>query len=388
MSALSVATRAPGRAGSVPGRTGLATLLALATTAGVLAAPAQATAPTARTAGSAPGAAPAAPAEAVAVLQRAADAARNQPYVGTQFLSSWSGGSTTSVLVDVTHVPGRGSLVRVAPNAGGAGGVGGSVVEADIAGSPSSGPAAPLPGLDAVPLALLQANYDVSLASPQTCVGRPAQVVDIRRRGSESSLAGRFWVDGATGLVLRREVFDAAGRTVRASAFVTVDTDAVPSLAEDAPTASGQPTGEPVSAAELDRLRAAGWAAPARLGSDLALYDARSTGSSRSQMLHLSYSDGLSTVSLFEQPGRLNPTSLRGWQLQRIGPTEVYVRDSLPQRVAWSGDGTVYTLVADAPAQTVAAVVAALPSGEPPRGVRSRIAHGLARVASWLNPFG
>lgn len=387
MTALPAAIRAQRRAGSAPMVTGLATLLALGTTAGVLAAPAQAARPAKQTAAPASAAAMAAQTEAVAVLQRAADAARNQPYVGTQFLSSWTGGSTTSVLVDVTHVPGLGSLLRVAPNAGGRGG-GGSVLEADIAGSPNSGPAAPLPGLDAVPLALLQANYDVSMAPPQSCVGRPAQVVDVRRRGGDSSLAGRFWVDTATGLVLRREVFAAGGRTVRASAFVNVNTDAVPTLAESAPTASGQPAGEPVSAAELDRLRAAGWVAPTRLGSDLALYDARSTGAGRSQMLHLSYSDGLSTVSLFEQPGRLNPTTLGGWQQQRIGSTEAYVRDSSPQRVAWSGAGTVYTVVADAPAQMVAAVVAALPSGEPPRGVRSRIAHGLARVASWLNPFG
>lgn len=354
--------------------TSVVALLAVGASAGVLTCPAQAA--------SAP------EPDAVATLQRAAEAARNQPYVGTQFLSAWSRGTTTSVLVDVTHVPGRGSLVRVAPNAGS---VGASVLESDAgagAGADSD-PAAPLPGLDAVPLALLQANYDVSMGSPQSCVGRSAQVVDVRRRGADSSLAGRFWVDTATGLVLRREVFDAEGRTVRASAFVNVDTDAVPRLADAVPPASGPATGKPVPAAELDRMRAAGWAAPARVGSDLALYDARSTGSGRARMLHLSYSDGLSTVSLFEQPGRLDPAVLRGWQQQRIGATEVYVRDTLPQRVAWSGAGTVYTLVADAPAQTVDAVVAALPAGAAPAGgLRSRIAHGLARLGSWLNPFG
>lgn len=354
--------------------TSVVALLAVGASAGVLTWPAQAA--------SAP------EPDAVATLQRAAEAARNQPYVGTQFLSAWSRGTTTSVLVDVTHVPGRGSLVRVAPNAGS---VGASVLESDAgagAGADSD-PAAPLPGLDAVPLALLQANYDVSMGSPQSCVGRSAQVVDVRRRGADSSLAGRFWVDTATGLVLRREVFDAEGRTVRASAFVNVDTDAVPSLADAVPPVSGPATGKPVPAAELDRMRAAGWAAPARVGSDLALYDARSTGSGRARMLHLSYSDGLSTVSLFEQPGRLDPAVLRGWQQQRIGATEVYVRDTLPQRVAWSGAGTVYTLVADAPAQTVDAVVAALPAGAAPAGgLRSRIAHGLARLGSWLNPFG
>ncbi|HLZ37665.1 MAG TPA: hypothetical protein VKP64_07865 [Mycobacteriales bacterium] len=47
----------------------------------------------------------------------------------------------------------------------------------------------------------------------------------------------------------------------------------------------------------------------------------------------------------------------------------------------------VYTMMADAPAEVVAAAVAALPpaAGE---GPLRRLGRGLARVGSWLDPLG
>jgi negative regulator of sigma E activity len=330
--------------------------------------------------------------EAVATLQRASQAARSQPYSGTQFLSAWTRGATTSVVVNVIHVPGRGSLVQVPATADG---VGASILESDSGPSAADGPAgldgsaAALPGLDAEPLALLQRNYDVSMAPAGSCAGRPASVVEVRRRGVDASLAGRFWVDQRTGLVLRREVFDTQGRTVRASAFGTVDTDAVPTMSGKLPPTSAKASGESLSAGRLNAMRSTGWTAPDRLGADLELYDTRATGAGRNQTLHLSYSDGLSTLSLFEQPGRLDAAAVRGWRRERIGAADVFVNDTLPQRVAWAGNGTVYTMVADAPGEMIDAVVAALPhEPEPARGVLARMRHGLVRVGSWLNPFG
>src|SRR5664280_1079048 len=208
--------------------------------------------------------------EAVATLQRASQAARSQPYSGTQVLSAWTRGATTSVVVNVIHVPGRGSLVEVPAPAG-------------------------------------------------SCAGRPASVVEVRRRGVDASLAGRFWVDQRTGLVLRREVFDTQGRTVRASAFGTVDTDAVPTMSGKLPPTSAKASGESLSAGRLNAMRSTGWTAPDRLGADLELYDTRATGAGRNQTLHLSYSDGLSTLSLFEQRGRLDAAAVA--QVQRLVST-------------------------------------------------------------------
>ncbi|HEU0130187.1 MAG TPA: hypothetical protein VFQ85_04255, partial [Mycobacteriales bacterium] len=58
-----------------------------------------------------------------------------------------------------------------------------------------------------------------------------------------------------------------------------------------------------------------------------------------------------------------------------------------PRRVVWSGGGTVFTVVADAPAAALEDLVAALPHGDPGPGLGTRLGHGLARVGSWLNPF-
>ena len=91
-------------------------------------------------AGAAPAAGPgpvAAEGDGVALLQRAALAARSQPYTGTEFVASWTRGVTTSAVVDVAHVPGTGSYVQVRPSVAGAPT---SVFEADAADGPGDGP--------------------------------------------------------------------------------------------------------------------------------------------------------------------------------------------------------------------------------------------------------
>jgi sigma-E factor negative regulatory protein RseB len=47
----------------------------------------------------------------------------------------------------------------------------------------------------------------------------------------------------------------------------------------------------------------------------------------------------------------------------------------------------VYTVLADAPPQTVNAVIGALPHDSPP-GFWKRLSRGFERLASWVNPFG
>jgi hypothetical protein len=46
----------------------------------------------------------------------------------------------------------------------------------------------------------------------------------------------------------------------------------------------------------------------------------------------------------------------------------------------------VYTVMADAPVQTVDAVVGVLPHDTPP-GFWKRMSRGFVRLASWVNPF-
>ncbi len=102
-------------------------------------------------------------------------------------------------------------------------------------------------------------------------------------------------------------------------------------------------------------------------------------------MIDLAYSDGLSVVSLFLQPGHL-PTVLNGWSKVALQGQNVYAAEPDQRSMAWSARGYVYTLIADAPQQTVSQVIGALPH-ENGTSFFVRMARGLRRLISWVNPF-
>ncbi len=323
---------------------------------------------------------------AVRLLRQAAAAADATAYSGVQYLSSWgSDGASTSVVIQVTHVPGKGSMVQVRPTPG-SGGI--SVYENDQDDRAQGLGGQNLAGGRGQALALLERKYDVELAAREDVAGRPADVVDVRR--PDGSLAARLWLDVATRMLVRREITDDRGRMTRASAFVelTVGSAGIPpTVSAESPKQAARPWNRRLERADLDRLRDRGWAVPGTLPGGLELYDARSGDDGGDEVVHLSFSDGLSTVSLFEQKGRLDARRLASWRRQNIGGAHVYVRDTLPRRVVWASRGKVYTVLADAPGDTVDAVIGRLPHSTPRSGVLPRLGRGLARVGSWLNPF-
>jgi negative regulator of sigma E activity len=289
-------------------------------------------------------------------------------------------------VADVRHVPGPGWYVRVHATAESAGE---TVLDAD---NDADGVVSGLGDLGGDFLALLQRSYQVELApqdaEPRTVAGRRTEVVDARRAGG--TLAARFWLDQQTSLPLRREVFDEHGRTVRTSAYVdfVLDDAGRPALAGEAAAAPAA-WGRRLSVADRERLRRAAWALPETLPGGLVLYEARSgsDGKGRNPVIHLGYSDGLSTVSVFEERGRLPRHGPAGFRTARVGGHAVHVSQSLPSQLVWAGDDRVFTLIADAPDGTVASVVASLPHGESARGWVDRLDRGVARVGSWINPF-
>jgi sigma-E factor negative regulatory protein RseB len=318
-------------------------------------------------------AAPATDGRAMRLLDRASVAGARTAYRGTAFVSAWTATGTTSVVVDVQHQVGAGTRVRS---------VGTARNPAMDTHLPDRGAR---PSIDSDVLGLLAHHYDVVAAGSAQVAGRPTDLVEARRTGT-SSLAARFWLDRATGLVLRREVYDGNGRITRASAFVDIT---IGRPHEDAAAgASASPWPDSVDPTTLARMRTAGWRCPRELPGSLQMVDARRGSQRYSGILHLSYSDGLSTVSLFLQRGRLDESGLTGYRRTTVDGDPVYVLDSVPARVVWSADGTVYTIVADAPPRTVDQVVASLPhTGDEPGGWQ-RLSRGLGRVASWFNPFG
>ena len=118
----------------------------------------------------------------------------------------------------------------------------------------------------------------------------------------------------------------------------------------------------------------------------MSLFTGAQAQSGAGSVLDLAYSDGLSVVSVFEQHGTL-PAQLPGWRQVTLGGHAVYAAEPDQRPLTWASRGMVYTLMADAPAPTVELVVGALPHDTPP-GFLKRMSRGVARVASWLNPFG
>lgn len=293
------------------------------------------------------------------LLLDAARAAATRSFSGTQYVGTWRGRAQTSAVVDVVHRPGTGSTVR----------------------DGASRAVALTPELDERLLSLLAAHYDLVVAGEAHCAGRATHVVEARRDGvvGAGRVAGRFWLDTATGLVLRREVYDTDGTRLRSSAFVDVRI-APGSAAEARP---GTVRADP--AAVLPRT---GWQPPRQLPGGLELFEARVRQAVRGTVLHLAYSDGLSTLSLFAQRGSLGAGPPSGFRVERLQGTRAYVQQAAPERVVWQGGGRVFTVVTDAAPATVRAAVGVLPRDPAPgRGLLARLARGAARVGHWLDPF-
>jgi len=310
------------------------------------------------------------------LLERGAAAPATASYTGTQFMSAWSSEGTTSQVLEVSHTPADGTTWR-----GGGKAVRTAAHSADLS----------ILGDGAV--ALMSRHYSLALGGSARVAGRSVDVVEASRPGAAPAraLAARFWLDRVTGLVLRREVYDRDGDRVRASAFVDVIVDADPDAggkADRATERAGRAWSSTLDGAALQRMRGAGWDCPGRLPGPLPLVDARRGGTGR-QIVHLSYADGIASISVFQQRGSLDREHLRGYRRDTVDGRDVWVRAEIPRRVVWSAGGTVYTVVADAPERTVDRAVDALHEGAG-NGAGSpmdRLGRGLDRVGSWFNPF-
>lgn len=313
------------------------------------------------------------------VLSSAAGAEKIHSYHGTQLVTVSVGSQVRSVLVDVSHRAGVGTVMRVWAGVG---------VGVDPIFEPDLLPrdAALSHDLDLRSRWLLDRNYLLSVEGEQVVVGRRTTVVLARRRDGVSS--ARFWVDEHTGVTLRREVRDAQGRLLRSSVFVDIDLNP-PAVTTPTPQAT-EVDGQPITLGGLRQLRGDGWVAPSTLPDGFGLFDARvtpPTDGGEPGEIHLSYTDGLAAVSLFEQQGRLDTPALDGWRSATYAGQRVWALDAVPERISWSSAGVIYTLVSDTPWLDIGPLVGALPHGGGNAAVLTRLRRGLARVGSWLDPL-
>ena len=329
---------------------------------------------------------------AMRLLQRAVRASRDVLYSGTKVLS----GPGIGVYVDVWHIPGQGTTSKVEEGVLDPGSADAQIID-DQADE----------GMDDLVLATLTHGYALAVTGDGECNNRPTTVVEARDLDTHR-LAGRLWLDDRTGLLLRRQLYDTGGHPVRAMAYidVTVGSVAGPNRANGDPPAPdggkppvGQrpspaaspgltlPASHQLTDAQVAQLRADGWSLPDVLPDGMQRYRAYQLGAGADQVIQLSFSDGLFASSLFVQRGQLDSRNLRGFHPEKVGDANVFASSGLYRTLVWAGGDTVYTLVSEAPMAVADRAVTALPHRAPDTSMLGRIGRGIARVASWVNPF-
>jgi sigma-E factor negative regulatory protein RseB len=310
----------------------------------------------------------------VQLLQEAAAACQSTSYRGEQVVLWWDQGETSSSVVEVWHQPGGATLVQASGAAPGRTRSGGR------AGAGNQDPDDILGVSDRL-LALLESNYQVVYAGRGSADNRSALVVEVRR--PSGALAARFWLDAATKLPLRREIFAGDARMISEDAFTSLELGAGGLGGMPAPAAA--PWTAQLDGDRLTALRARGWPLPARMPGNLVLFAAAQTSASSGPVIDVSYSDGLNVVSVFIQRGEL-AQPMPGWRRITVAGQTVYSVNPDERSFAWSANGYVYTMIADAPMTTVRQVVTAMP-GQAPLGFWQRMVRGFHKLASWLNPL-
>ena len=236
----------------------------------------------------------------------------------------------------------------------------------------------------ALPFAVAEVGRNYAVAVEGRADLRTGTAVAVGFRRGEV-LRERVYVDDATGLVVRRETYDTAGDPVRVAALTglrVTDTDM------EAMEAAGQPAmahRERLSPGDVGEMAGHGWEVPTTVGDgfDLRAGFAVDGGAA----VQLVYSDGLYTLSVYEQPGRVDADALEGAvRTDRHGIPVYRWPGAEPERMVWNGDGHTFTAVTDAPADVLMAAVDDLPHDRVP-GLPTRMVRGLGRLASWLWPF-
>ncbi len=241
-------------------------------------------------------------------------------------------------------------------------------------------------------VSLLGQHYVAVYQGAGTASGRTAEVVGLYR--FNGSLAARYWLDKRTTVPLTRELYDTAEQMIGKDSFVRVRFGALLSPVQAGPAArSAQLTrnARPAQAWSAQQpaarfrtsLASQGWPVPVSLPGGLPLYSAASAKTTAGQVADFEYSDGLYVASLFVQRGSLTP-DMAGWRRVRLAGGTAYVSG---HSVAWTSAGFVYTMIADAPAQTVTGTVDGLIDNVT-GGFLDRLGRGLARLARLANPFG
>lgn len=238
-------------------------------------------------------------------------------------------------------------------------------------------------GRDSVAPASGAARLDVDAA----LAGRAASVGDeveldtgpavpvVLRREVGPAVQDILFVDRATGLLVRRETRDADGDVLRVVAFTRLST--VPTSAPAAvlrssdAVADTRPADTSSRARDLPPVLAGGFRRVATGGD-------QGTAAAR-------YSDGLSVLSVYRQRGLLDLDALDGAEVVSVAGRHVWTwPGSEPLRMVWTGAGSTWTAVTDAPLEVVEDTIRSLPGDLVGHDLPSRLRRGLLRAWDWM----
>jgi hypothetical protein len=301
--------------------------------------------------------------QARAAMQRAAAAVGAVSYSGLQSFVAVRSGQVMTADLEVDARAGQGVQVKVVGQRGrqllrgfAPATVSSRVVDGDL-------------------LALLESNYALVGARGSVVAGRAATMVAAYRDGA---VQARWWLDDKTGVLLWQESYDANGAAELSFGFTSVAVSRKTGIIEHLPPRLAVPvTDAALSLSNAGQLRADGWTCQPYLAG-LSLIRMRSDRVTDPATLHLVYSDGVNTVSVFEQRGRLDEIPNGSYWDQAAA---AYLRRGASSLATWESKDRVFSVVTDGSPDLLARAVAALPHLRADRpSTMERIKTGWAKI--------
>jgi hypothetical protein len=236
----------------------------------------------------------------------------------------------------------------------------------------------------------LTSGYRLSGIDGGTLLGRPVTLVQAWRSGSseDDAPAARWWIDNKTGLVLRQQTYDPAGRLVLDARYRTIAVGGARAMAS--PNSGGVGVSHELMAplttatfttGSAGQLSSQGWFCQSELAG-MSLARLRADAPAEPGVLHMIYTDGLSTVSVFERRGRLtDPPAESEWD-PNLG---AYRTDAMLNTATWQSGDAIFTVATDGSTALRDKVVAALPHDQAARRTTmERVRAGWARILHML----
>ncbi|MGH7715056.1 MAG: DUF4367 domain-containing protein, partial [Vulcanimicrobiaceae bacterium] len=218
-------------------------------------------------------------------------------------------------------------------------------------------------------LALLLANYRPVITAPEIVAGRPTIPCALVNRFTGERVM-RVWIDAQTRLILQKETYHADGTIGSRTQFENIRyTQAMPEALFATPIPSGYHVVDnrtsSSNATDIERaVKDAGFApaSPRYLPEGFTLISADVTTLKNVKTLHLMYSDGIRSLSLFENAsnaaadfGHMKPVATK-----IKNRAALYVNDGSTTFLSWRNAALTFALVGDLDLKDLKAIAASV----------------------------